>query len=329
MPLTDLRSPTALGDACDLRSAALHALARYPQLPLPGGGGTLDRWRILAEIAATDVCLAKVLEAHYDAQAILAELGAVAPPPGHLFAVWAAEAPDARLAYRGHAAHRGQVDGRKAWCSGAGIVDGALLTAHEQDRQHLVQVQLHQPGIAIHTQAWAAVGMARVVSGPVTFDAVPATAVGAPGQYLARPGFWHGGAGIAACWFGAARAVAERLRAHPKLQRDAHAAMHLGAIDQQLGAARALLRELAAAIDSAPEHDHRHAVIRLRSFVERAATDVLDRVGRALGPAPLCGDREHAVRCADLAVFVRQSHAEHDWAALGQALGAQVQPWRL
>jgi len=326
--LTDLLSPAALGDACDLRSAALRVLERYPQLPLPGAGNTLDRWRILAEIAATDVCLAKVLEAHYDAQAILAELGAAPPAPGQLFAVWAAEAPDARLAYRSDAG-RGEVHGRKAWCSGAGMVDCALLTAHDQDRQQLVQVQLGRPGIAIDTQAWAAIGMARVVSGPVTFDAVPASAIGAPGQYLARPGFWHGGAGIAACWFGAAAAVAERLRAHPKLQRDAHAAMHLGAIDQQLGAARALLRELAAAIDAAPEHDHQHAVIRLRSFVERAATDVLDRVGRALGPAPLCSDREHAMRCADLAVFVRQSHAEHDWAALGQALAEQVQPWRL
>ncbi|MCI2259931.1 acyl-CoA dehydrogenase [Xanthomonas indica] len=326
--MTELRCPTALGDADALRTAALHALARYPYLPLPGGGDTLDRWRILAEIAAVDVCLAKVLEAHYDAQAILAELGAPAPPPGQLFAVWAAEAPDARLAYRGNAP-RGEVHGRKAWCSGAGIVDQALITAHDVERQQLVQVQLRQPGIAIDAQAWAAVGMARVVSGPVTFDAVPALAVGAPGQYLHRPGFWHGGAGIAACWYGAACAVAERLRAHPKLPRDPHAAMHLGVIDQQLGAARALLRDLAAAIDAAPGQAHRHAVIRLRSFVERAATDVLDRVGRALGPAPLCSDREHALRCADLAVFVRQSHAEHDWAALGQALGEQARPWRL
>ncbi|MCT8286943.1 hypothetical protein NYQ43_14855 [Xanthomonas translucens pv. translucens] len=122
--MTDLLSPTALGDACDLRRAALRVLERYPQLPLPGAGNTLDRWRILAEIAAADVCLAKVLEAHYDAQAILAELGAAAPPPGQLFAVWAAEAPDARLAYRNNA-ERGEVHGRKAWCSGAGMVDGA------------------------------------------------------------------------------------------------------------------------------------------------------------------------------------------------------------
>ncbi|MET0551049.1 MAG: acyl-CoA dehydrogenase [Xanthomonas sp.] len=326
--MTELLSPAALGDADDLRGAALHVLARYPHLPLPGGGDTLCRWRILAEIAATDVCLAKVLEAHYDAQAILAELDAAAPSPGRLFAVWAAEAPDARLAYRGNT-RCGEVVGRKAWCSGASIVDDALVTAHDGERQHLVQVQLRQPGIAIDAQGWAAVGMARVVSGAVTFDAVPAMAIGAPGRYLQRPGFWHGGAGIAACWYGAASAVAERLRAHPKLQRDAHAAMHLGVIDQHLGAARALLRELAAAIDAAPEQTHRHAVVRLRSFFERTATDVLDRVGRALGPAPLCSDREHAVRCADLAVFVRQSHAEHDWAALGQALGEQAQPWRL
>ncbi|XJV57429.1 hypothetical protein AB3463_04870 [Xanthomonas translucens pv. undulosa] len=111
--MTDLLSPTALGNASDLRSAALRVLERYPQLPLPGAGNTLDRWRILAEIAAADVCLAKVLEAHYDAQAILAELGAAAPAPGQLFAVWAAEAPDARLAYR-RAAGRGEVHGRKA-----------------------------------------------------------------------------------------------------------------------------------------------------------------------------------------------------------------------
>ncbi|MFC6839903.1 hypothetical protein ACFQGW_08610 [Xanthomonas theicola] len=177
--MIDLLAPAGQGGACALRGAALEGLARHPQLPLPGHGDTLERWRILAGIAATDVCLAKVLEAHYDAQAILAELGAPPASPAQLFAVWAAEAPDARLAYRGDTAQRGQVHGRKAWCSGAGIVDAALLTAHDQDRQQLVQVQLRQPGIAIDAQAWAAVGMARVVSGPVTFAAVPATALGA------------------------------------------------------------------------------------------------------------------------------------------------------
>jgi hypothetical protein len=37
-------------------------------------------------------------------------------------------------------------------------------------------------------------------------------ALGTRDEYLQRPGFWHGGAGIAAVWFGAAAALAERMR---------------------------------------------------------------------------------------------------------------------
>jgi hypothetical protein len=54
--------------------------------------------------------------------------------------------------------------------------------------------------------------------------------------------------------------------------------------------------------------------------VEHAVTTTLDRVGRALGPGPLAHDAEHAQRVADLTVYVRQSHAERDLAALGAAL---------
>jgi hypothetical protein len=38
----------------------------------------------------------------------------------------------------------------------------------------------------------------------LTPQAVP---VGRPGSYLNRPGFWHGTAGVAACWLGGARSV--------------------------------------------------------------------------------------------------------------------------
>ncbi|MDQ2757232.1 MAG: acyl-CoA dehydrogenase, partial [Actinomycetota bacterium] len=40
-------------------------------------------------------------------------------------------------------------------------------------------------------------------------------------------------------------------------------------------------------------------------------------VGRALGAAPLCLDAAHAQAVADVQVYVRQSHAERDLAALG------------
>lgn len=295
-----------------------------PALPFPGGGDTLSRWRGLAALAAADVCLAKVMEAHYDAQAILHELQARAPSDRGLYAVWAAEPPDARLVFveDEDPGGAGQLHGVKAWCSGAGLVDRALVTAHAGTRRVLVEVDMAQATVCPTDDDWHAVGMARVHSGRVTFDGARGTRVGMPGAYLERPGFWHGGAGIAACWFGAACAIAEPLRRHPRAVRDPHAAAHLGAIDVALCAAAAVLRETAARVDSAPGSPHVEAVMRARALIERVAIGVIDRVGRALGPAPLCEDAAHARRCADLAVFVRQSHAERDWAVIGHAAGA-------
>lgn len=39
-------------------------------LPLPGSGRTLERWRGLVELAADDLCVARLAEAHLDALAI-------------------------------------------------------------------------------------------------------------------------------------------------------------------------------------------------------------------------------------------------------------------
>jgi len=310
------------------RSAAWLTLA--PTLPLPGSGATLERWRELARLGMEDVCLAKLLEAHYDAQAILSELDGPSMAPGQLWAVWAAEPPSAQLTYCPTSTDAGVLHGSKAWCSGAGWVTHALVTVREGAKRRLVRVELAQAGVGPPAETWAAVGMARIVSGPLSFSGAQAFPVGEPGAYLSRPGFWHGGAGIAACWFGATVAIARRLHAAPSLANAPHALAHLGAIDAQLSSAAALLRETAGLIDREPGQPHNREVMRLRCFVERVATDVVDRVGRALGPGPLCQDREHALQCSDLQVFVRQSHAERDLEALGRTLLEQRgAPWQL
>ncbi|WP_199171437.1 MULTISPECIES: acyl-CoA dehydrogenase [Luteimonas] len=313
-----------------LASFARDWRARCPELPRPGGGDTLSRWRTLAAIAREDVCGVKVMEAHYDARAILDELDhAPGPIADALYAVWAAEPPDARLTFARTGAGAGRVDGIKAWCSGADLVDAALVTAHDGDRRVLVQVVLDQPGITRVAGDWQAVGMARVESGRLSFQGADAVLVGAPGAYLDRPGFWHGGGGIAACWYGAATAIADTLRRAPRAAKNPHAMAHLGAIDMVLSAAAALLRETAAQVDAVPQRTHATAVTRVRSVVERTATEVIDRVGRALGPGPLCEDGAHARRCADLTTFLRQSHAERDWATLGDAAREEVDAWSL
>lgn len=309
-----------------LSTAASGWLQRQPQLPLPGRGSTLQRWQALAAIAAHDLCLAKVLEAHYDAQAILAELDAAPLQEGRLAAVWAAGGPQSTLRFDPASV---TVSGDKPWCSGAGLVDVALVTADGPEGPQLLRVALTDAGISGDQAGWHATGMGRIPSGRVSFQQVSCEPVGAPGVYLQRPGFWHGGAGIAACWYGAAAALAVPLARAPRIAGDPLAAALLGQVDIALAACAALLRELAAAIDAEPADPHRLAVMRARSVAERTSTQVLDAVGRALGPAPMCLDPGHARRWSDLAVFVRQSHADHDWAELGRGAQAREDRWPL
>ncbi len=296
-------------------------------LPFPGSGGTLQRWRVLATVGAFDLSLAKLYEGHTDALAILEELGGEAAEG--LWAVWAAEPPHARVVFRA-GTHGGSLHGVKAWCSGASDVDHAVMSAWtEHGGPTLVSVGLRQPGVAVETDSWKAVGMTASGSGTVRFDGARAQALGQPGDYVKRSGFWHGGAGIAAVWFGGVTAVAQRLAASPRVTNDSHAAAHLGAVDTALRGARALLIETAGWIDAHPQADACAPALRVRASVEAAADEVLVRVGRALGPGPLCADAVHAQRCADLAVFLRQSHAEHDLTALGHAVAGDPSSWAL
>ncbi|WP_396929278.1 acyl-CoA dehydrogenase [Mycolicibacterium sp.] len=288
-------------------------------LPLPGSGATLARWQRLADLCELDVVAGRLAEAHTDAVAILAELHGPQVRPGRLWGVWAAEAPGATVVAR----HDGDVvalSGTKAWCSGAGLCADALVTAHtETGARGLYAVDLRGTGVQPLESTWRNAGMADSDTRSVRFAGAPAIPVGAPGDYLTRPGFWHGAAGVAACWLGAARAVAAPLyRALAEKQREnPHAAAHLGAVDTALAAAAALMASTAQQIDAAPQSTGEVAARRLRAAVETAVDEVITRTARALGPAPLALDESHARRVADLSMYVRQSHAEADLAALG------------
>lgn len=314
-------------------------------LPLPARGATLARWQALAAVGASDLSLAKLYEGHTDALAILHELwaGQAALEPGlardvpRLWAVWAAEAPHARVHLElDESAATARISGTKAWCSGAADVSHALLTAWAPDAQapQLVAVALRQPGVDIDPQPWQAVGMAASASASVGFHEVPVTLVGAPGAYLQRPGFWQGGAGVAACWHGAAVALAQALQRAAQQAADRPQTQFLlaalGRVDVALASTAALLREGAAWLDAHPAADARLVALRVRQAVEACARLVLDETCRALGAAPLCLDAGFARRAADLPVFIRQSHGARDDAALGDALRTLAEPgWLL
>lgn len=291
---------------------AAHAAGAL-DLPRPGSGRTLQRWQALAELSAADLVLGRLAEAHTDAVEILAELDG--PAPDGLWGVWAAEGPGQLAAARSDGGW--VLTGRKSWCSGAPVLDRALVTARAGDERRLFAVELTDvvpvPG------TWSAVGMAASLSVAVDVPGVRAVPVGGPGTYLDRPGFWHGGAGVAACWYGGALGAARLLLAAARQRdRDPHALAHLGAVDALVAGLAAQLAGTAAELDADPAGPGaRLRAARLRTAVEAGATEILDRVGRALGAGPLCTDPVQAQRAADLPVYMRQSHAERDLAELG------------
>ncbi len=293
-------------------------------LPLPGSGRTAARLAALTAWGRADLVFARLAEGHADAVAILAELGGV-EPGDDLWGVWAAVPRSVRARREGDG---WLLDGDRPWCSGAGVCTRALVTAVDGDdeiRLFAVAVSQGQP----LDGTWPAVGMAGSDSRTVRFTAAPAVPVGGPGGYVDRPGFWHGGIGVAACWHGGALGIADALlRAARSRPPDPHALAHLGAVAVTVAATGTLLQHAATVIDADPKQPLPELAATVRLAAEATGTQVMDRVGRALGAGPLCLDHAHARRIADLTVYLRQSHAEADLAGLGAAIrdGAET-PW--
>lgn len=293
-------------------------------LPLPGSGQTARRWLKLAALTERDVVAGRLAEAHTDAAAILAELGGPAPAPGQLWGVWAAESAEAVVTVTDDG-DTAVLEGTKAWCSGAGLCTHALITARrDDDVRGLYAVELDQPQVIPLNHSWRNAGMRGSDTRSVQLCNATAVSVGRPGEYLDRAGFWHGAMAVAACWLGGARGVAGPLyRAiadeHDSASGDAHAHAHLGAIDAALAAGEATLLSAACHVDAQPHGDRAELIARrVRAVVEHAVDEAITRTGRALGPKLLALDGEHAQRVADLTLYVRQSHAERDLAALGR-----------
>jgi hypothetical protein len=164
------------------------------RLPLPGGGHTAERHRLLAETAREDLSLAKLAEAHWDAVAILAEAGRT-PEPNMLYAVWASEIPGQAMRLEGTASGY-QMSGSKPFCSGLGIVDRALITVGLPE-QRLVEVEVRNnpKQISVDLDVWKTDAFRNTQTGAITFRELQLSQeclVGVPGWYLERPGFWHG-----------------------------------------------------------------------------------------------------------------------------------------
>ncbi|GAA1318212.1 hypothetical protein GCM10009610_43890 [Pseudonocardia xinjiangensis] len=189
-----------------------------------------------------------------------------------------------------------------------------------------------------------------------------ASLVAQDGWYTARPGFLAGGGGVAAVWWGGAAGVLDRAVGHLPPEPDPHQLAHVGELHALMEAASALLTRTARALDppaangaapapavsdspapataapatAAPATAELSAgalgaslgaaqareLAEVRCAVERIAREVVERVPRMVGAAPLSRDGRLAQALADLSLYIRQHHGERDYAALGAAVVA-------
>lgn len=323
-------SPDTVGEA--LRLATVWA----SRLERPARGQTTQLWSALATLGSVDLTVARVVEPHLDALAILdeAHVDPAAFPPDATWGVYAAEGPGQRLTAM-ELGSRWVIDGRKPWCSLADRLTHALVTAWVDDSTRgLFALALGERGVRAESAEgeWVSHGLPQVTSCAIEVTRVRARPVGSPGWYLQRPGFAWGGVGVAAVWFGAAVAVARRVAEHvAQRPADQVALLHLGQLDLALSTARAALATAAEAADAAVDGPPAGLVAaRTRSVVAESVEAVIRVADHAMGPGPLATDAEHAQRVSDLRLYVRQHHAERDVADLGRrviAEGGSGVPW--
>lgn len=327
-----------LGDG-DYLQELQHTLAQLvplsAQIAYPAQGNTLQRWQVLAQVAACDLNLVKFFESHLDALAILAELGVSAPAPG-LWAVWAADGGTDPLRFDGKQCH-----GQKLWCSGAAFVDHGLVSYRDAcGVSQLLMLPMRQPQIMLDDSGWYAVGMPYTATVTLTLQGAQAMPVMPKATnpnispYLDRAGFWHGAAGVAACWYGAATTLADSLYQSYQQKPHAFKALYLGEVAQALAVTQSYLYQVAQRIDNAPTDSHELAIRTLRAQVESTTRLVLTKTGQALGAAPYCKNLHFARLSADLAVFIRQTHGAFDSEAIGKLVADPANkqvgsPWQL
>jgi alkylation response protein AidB-like acyl-CoA dehydrogenase len=265
------------------------------------------------------VSIARLAEAHLDAVAILDEAGR-RPVDGAVYGVWAADGGrhdvtgavvDAGCASR-------SLQGRKPFASGLGVVTHALVTVRDAASDDRVLVEVDVSELRGIGDPWTTAALREAHTDTASFqgDSI-GSVVGDPGWYLRRPGFWHGACGPAACWAGAAAGLVDAA-AH-LVDADPHRRAHLGAMRAAAWSMLACLRAAGDEIDASPADASaaRERALCLRHVVERTASDVLDRFGRAFGPRPFVQNASIQQRFADTHLYLRQHHGERDAAVLG------------
>jgi alkylation response protein AidB-like acyl-CoA dehydrogenase len=321
------------------RAAALDAAASFPAedigalaaagalaAPLPrrlgglGWGTAPDEADGLREalrlLGRGHLATGRLFEAHVNALRLIIRYGDAAViagdvHDGRMFALWVTDPPGGGLRL-----HAGRLHGERRFCSGAGHVTRAVVTARDPDGAiRLAVARLDASAVATPLAEGATggglAGMRAAATGSVQFDATPATPFGAPDDYLREPDFSTGAWRTSAVTLGGLEALLAETAAQLRARRrtgDPHQQARFGRAKIAVETARLWVVEASRrgeAADADPEAAV--AFVNLaRLAVEACGLEAMEAAQRALGLAAFVRPNPVERLCRDLAVYLRQ-----------------------
>jgi hypothetical protein len=289
-------------------------------LPQPGSGETQKRFAALRSIASQNPSLGRLMEAHEDAVAILAEAGSERPV-NVTMGVWASSASATKVLLKATPDGEFVLSGRTAFCGGAAFVDASLVLAEFQAlsddenarSEQLVLLSMNQTGVVVEEDSWPSTVFAEAGIRSVSFQNVHVGAnqlVGPPGFYGSRPGFWHGAMGVAALWAGMADALVAMRK--PEVGSDQISRVRDGRIHALVWSVTAALEHGARRIDENPHSTSGSDAIFARHHIYEAVKTIVGLVQDEAGPRRLAFDEELNQQIQSIELAIRQCHGDGD-----------------
>ena len=238
----------------------------------------------------------------------------------HLFGVWNTQAQNGIQFTAG--SNGFIIEGSKTFCSGAGLVDRALITGNidSGDRKGWQMTIIDMSKIAderIDRKSWNPLGMKASASYTIDFSGYVSTAadfISTPGIYLTQPYFSGGAIRFAAVQLGGAEAIAEHTINYLKsLERtdDPIQRLRISNMMTQLVSGRIWLSEAAKNYDrwsdtEGFEHDLIAFANMTRTMIEDICLRIMDESNKCVGARGLMPPYQLERIFRDLTFYLRQ-----------------------
>jgi alkylation response protein AidB-like acyl-CoA dehydrogenase len=286
-------------------------------------GQGLATFAMLHSLGRISLPLGRLVEAHVNALRIVARYGgsavmaraADAALNGDLFGLWVTDPPGDGALTMTRADDRLRLSGGKMFCSGAGHVRAAVVTAFDPscgDRR-LILVRLDGTERISPLPAGLA-GMKAAVTGQIDLTArmVPADClIGEPADYMKEPDFsagaWRSSAVALGGLYRLTQLMREQLTARGRAG-DPHQRVRFGTVAMAHETGRLWLRRAAVMAEDlqAPADEIVATTGFARLVVERACLDALDCAHRSLGLSAFLTDNPVERLTRDLQTYLRQ-----------------------